>query len=127
MTNINSGSQGVGKRFKYIFHVICALATIIFMFYCVYQYMLDEDISRIVFKNFNLNENSIYPAVTLCFANPLLNDKLAEYGTGINATSYRSFLQGNLWDERMANIDFDDVSVNFEDHLLGNLRTSYHY
>ena len=81
--------------------------------------MLDEDVSRIAFKTFNSNENGIYPAVTLCFTNPLLDKKLAEYGTGVNITSYNNFLQGIMWDDRMANIDFDDVSVNFEDYLVG--------
>ena len=110
---------------RHTVYVICALATISFVSNGVYQYMLDEDVSRIAFKTFNSNENDIYPAVTLCFSQPLLNNKLAEYGTGVNITSYNNFLQGIMWDERMAKIDIDDVSVNFEDYLLGKLMQNH--
>ena len=114
-----------GDRCKCTVYVICALATIGLTIKCVYQYMLDEDVSRIAFKTFNSNENDIYPAVTLCFSQPLLNNKLAEYGKGVNITSYNNFLQGIMWDERMAKIDIDDVSVNFEDYLLGKLMQNH--
>ena len=125
MTCLESDPQMRGDRCKCTVYVICALATIGLTVKCVYQYMSDEDVSRISFKTFNSNENAIYPAVTLCFTNPLLDNKLVEYGTGVNSTSYRNFLQGIAWDERMANIDFDDVSVNFEDNLVGKLMPNH--
>ena len=114
-------SQLIVKISKCMFHMICGLTTVIFTSYCIYQYLLDEDISRIDFKKFNSNENHIYPAITLCFSYPLLAEKLTRYGEGIDVSSYTSFMEGNLWDDRMANIDFDDVSINFEDYLLGKL------
>ena len=121
MADSKDSSQLIVKISKCMFHMMCGLATIIFTSYCIHQYLLDEDVSRINFKKFNSNENHIYPAITLCVTNPLLAEKLAHYGKGINLSSYNSFLKGNLWDDRMANINFDDVSVNFEDNLLGKI------
>ena len=117
------------KVFKYMSHALCGIATIGFIIYCVYQYILDEDVSRIEFQQFNSEEDHIYPAITMCFPKPLLEDKLAPYGEGINTSSYSSFLKGELWDERMANINYDDVSMNIEEYLLGRynsfLQTSF--
>ena len=118
------GNPNVCERcFKYIFHALCGVATVGFTIYCVYQYLLDEDVARIEFAEFNSEINNIYPTITLCFPSPLLEDKLAKYGKGINATTYSSFLTGqhNSWDDRMAQIDYDDVSLNIEKYFLGKL------
>lgn len=107
------------KLFKYMFHGLCGFATLGFTIFCVHQYALDEDVARIEFQEFNSDENHIYPSVTICFPNPLLEDKLAQYGEGINASTYTKFVVGELWDERMALIDYDDVSIDIENYLLG--------
>ena len=107
------------RLFKYIFHGLCGFATLGFTIFCVHQYTLDEDVAKIEFQEFNSDEDHIYPTVTMCFPNPLLEDKLRRYGDGINVSTYTSFLVGDLWDERMAQIDYDDVSVDIDHHLLG--------
>ena len=104
---------------KYIFRALCAFATVSLTVYCVYQYMLDEDVARIEFKEFNSGTNDIYPAVTMCFRSPLLEHELEKYGDGINVNTYSSFLIGDHWDDRMVHINYDDVSIKFEDYLLG--------
>ena len=107
------------KMFKYMFHALCGIATLGFTIFCIHQYALDEDVARIEFQEFNSNEDNIYPSVTVCFPNPLIEEKLKQYGNGINVSSYTNFLVGELWDERMASIDYDDVSVDIEKYLLG--------
>ena len=107
------------KLFNYVSHALCGSVTICFIVYCIYQYILDEDVSRIEFQQFNSEKDHIYPAITICFPTPLLEDKLASYGEGINTSSYSGFLRGEIWDDRMANINYADVSLNIEDYLLG--------
>ena len=109
------------RYFKYVFHFLCGVATVVFTVYCVHQYCLDEDVVRIEFAEFNAEEDNIYPTITLCFPSPLDEEKLAKYGDGINAETYSSFLigQNNSWDERMAKIDYDDVSIDVEKYFLG--------
>ena len=114
----------LGERwFKYIFHALCFSATVGFTVYCVYQYLLDEDVARIEFEEFNSDINNIYPTISLCFPSPLSEDKLEKYGEGINISTYSSFLTGQSgsWDDRMAQIDYDDVSLNIEDYFLGKI------
>ena len=37
----------------------------------------------------------------------------------MNLSTYTEFLDGQLWDDRMLNIDYDNVTTNFENYLLG--------
>ena len=110
------------KMFKAKIHVVCgvALCCLTVLIINVYEYILDEDISRIDFKEFNSNENHIYPTVTMCFTKPLLEDKLMKYGLNINSKTYNDYINGDLWDDRMASIDYDDVSIDFDSYLQGN-------
>ena len=112
------------RSFKYVFHFLCGVATVGFTIYCVHQYIKDEDVARIEFAEFNAEEDNIYPTITLCFPSPLIEEKLASYGEGITVGSYSAFLTGQngSWDERMAKIDYDDVSINIEDYFLGKYR-----
>ena len=105
--------------FKQTTRGICGLITICCTLFCIYQYELDEDVARIEFAEFNSNENHIYPTVTMCIPNPLLEKKLVTYGDGINVSSYTDFVGGYLWDERMLYIDYDDVSIYIANYLLG--------
>ena len=98
--------------------VLCCLIVLILN---IYEYTLDEDISRIEFKEFNSDEDHIYPTITMCITNPLLEKKLIQYGNDINTKTYTDFINGDLWNERMASIEYDDVSIDFESYLLGIL------
>ena len=53
-----------------------------------------------------------------CIIHPFLNHYLKKYGGGVNASSYSEFLQGSYWDERMLDIDFDNVTPSLSDNLL---------
>ena len=102
-------------------HVVCAVVLCCFtvLIVNIYEYILDEDTSQIEFKEFNSDEYHIYPSVTLCFTNPLLDDKLIQYGPNVNSKTYADFINGDLWDDRMPSIDYDDVSIDFDSYLQG--------
>ena len=111
MVNIN-----IANCHKF-FHIICICATLAMTCWCFLKYCLDKDVSLVAFVTFNHNDNNIYPALTICFWNPFLNEKLMKYGSGINVSTYSKFLQGKHWDKRMMGIDYDDVTVSIEDYL----------
>ena len=99
------------------FHLLCIFSTVALTGWCLYKYTLDEDVSLVGYVKFNDDIYKRYPAITLCFWNPFYNEKLKTYGPGINTTTYSYFLQGRLWDDRMASIDYDDVTVSLEDYM----------
>ena len=88
-----------------IFKVLCIAATISMLVYCGYEFLQNKDLSEISFVSFNEDKNSIYPQISLCFLEQYLEDELEKYGSGINSTSYAKFLKGEIWDDRMKDID----------------------
>jgi hypothetical protein len=80
--------------------------------------MKDEDVSLVNYKRYHSDENSIYPSLTLCFNNPFINEKLKSFGDGVNITTYSKFLKGLYWDERMNQIDYDNVTLDIENYIV---------
>ena len=67
---------------------------------------------------YNQDEESIYPGMTICIDKPFETYKLKSFGSGINKTTYKQFIQGRLRDERMLNINFDSVVIDMKDYLI---------
>lgn len=105
------------KHFNQIFDVVCILTTIGLVSWCLYAYNLNEDTSMVDFKMYHTSEVDLYPSLTLCLSDPFDNDKLKEIGEGINSSSYADFLNGRHWDERMIDIDYDNVSLDIENFI----------
>ena len=100
------------------------------MCYCLHQYLLDEDVSRIDFALLNENEHNIYPTISFCIDKPFLEEDLKVYG--INVSSYTDFLLGNVWDDKIAKIDYSKITIKLENHIfaisgLTNSWKSYHF
>ena len=54
----------------------------------------------------------------MCIVPPFIEEKFDEIGhPGINITSYFLFLKGKLWDNRMVEIDYDNVTTSLLDSL----------
>ena len=102
-----------------LFYIHCLLAASGLICWCLYKYTKDEDVSLVNYKRYHSKENSIYPSLTLCFNNPFLNEKLQSIGEGINTTTYSKFLEGLHWDERLLNIDYDNVTIDLDKYLDG--------
>ena len=105
------------RNWTRIFHLICSISAFSLTCWCIYKYMKDEDVSLVNYKRYHSDKNSIYPSLTLCFNNPFLNDRLESFGKGINTTTYSKFLKGLHWDERMVDINYDNVTLDINQHL----------
>ena len=101
-----------------IFKFACLVTAILMIIFCCYEFSQNKDVSEVSFVHFNENEYSIYPQITLCLVQPFLEDRLRNYGDGINSSSYTRFLKGEIWDARMVDIDIENVTVKLDDHLL---------
>ena len=68
---------------------------------------------------FHSSKEAIYPSFSICILPPFLENKFKIYDTpDVNMTSYIQFLQGKLWDERMLEVDYDNVTISLSDNLL---------
>ena len=105
-------------QFYCIFHFICLVVTLGLAISCLVKYFSNEDLSRVDYRRFHHNsDENVYPSVSWCIINPFLEDKLKLYNEDFNVTSYSYFLQGLHWDDRMLNVEYDNVTVSLEDNL----------
>ena len=114
---MNLSTKTVCRNFH---HFICLLATILLIGYCAHEYALDRDVTHINFQKFHEEPVRVYPSITICFTKPFVGDKLKLYDKELTFQSFKDFLLGNTgstWNSELANIDYDNVSVQLEDHL----------
>ena len=105
---------------NYFFLGACLVVTVGLGIDCMWKYLANECVSHIAYKKFNHDHpENIYPSITFCIQMPLLEHDLKKYGDDLNSTSYFEFLTGHAWDDRMTNIDYDEVTVSLKDHLNG--------
>ena len=113
-----SNEQSRFKRtWMRIFQIFCNLTALGLTGWCFYKFMKDDDVSLVNYQRYHADIDSIYPSCTLCFNNPFLEDKLRGVGVGINTTTYVKFLEGQYWDDRLVNIDYDNVTIDLKDYL----------
>ena len=103
----------------YSFHFICTSATIGFICFCLYKYSQNSDVSQVTFQEFHTKEENLYPSLTICVSSIFYEEKLKSYGEGINISTYTDFMDGEYWDDRMIEVDYDNVTINFSDFFLG--------
>ena len=102
-----------------IFHSFCLVITFGLALRCLFKYLNDNNLSIIDYRKFHQNSpDHMYPSMSWCIINPFIDHELKKYGKDINVTSYSYFLQGRYWDDRMLDIDFDNVTVSLSDNLL---------
>ena len=99
------------------FHAICILGTIALIIWCIYMYVLDEDMTVIHFEKFHSKPEYIYPSISLCGSDIFYDSTLKELGA--SQAKYESFLKGEYFDKDIANITYHDVVSNPIDKLLG--------
>ena len=115
---LSHSAMKISEILYYAVLLMCIFSAIALAIQCVSKFMKDEDVSQIKHEKFHHGgKKNIYPSVSWCIINPFLQNNFENYGDGVNATSYSTFLQGRHWDDRMLNIDYDDVTVSLNNSL----------
>ena len=98
---------------------ICTSATIAFICFCLYKYSQNDDVSQVTFQEFHKKKDNLYPSVSICLSSIFYEENLKSYGDGINISTYTDFMSGEYWDDRIDKVDYDNVTLNFSNYLLG--------
>ena len=77
------------------------------------------------YRKFQESKRDIYPTITFCIWNGRFEDKLGLYDReklnkkyGIKEPGeYISFLKGHIWEDKMIEVDFDDVTLEIKDRI----------
>ena len=107
------------KTCMYCFAILCGLVTLSLCSYWCYQFSRNEDLTVVQYKEFQGTKEDIFPTASFCLGDNLvlLKEKLDQYD--VNETSYLSFLKGNLFDNKMLNINFSYVTIDITDYIKG--------
>ena len=108
-------------KVKLLFDVCCYIATLILFVQCLYMYYKNDDVSEILYKEYNEDLQSPYPSISFCFdilPNLVEEDAFNKVGDGINGNTYTDFLTGNHWDKRMLNISYDETTKSLDKYLI---------
>ena len=104
------------EKFYNNFQYICVFVTLIAVSWCIWEFSKNDNITEISYKKYGVDNESVYPDLTLCFDHFLNNEKLLEIGT--NEFEYKKFLNGEELNENLVQIDFENVSLQLEDHFI---------
>ena len=100
--------------------ILCVLATLGLGIQSLRKYLLDENTTQVNHIKFNYDDpGNLYPSITLCVANPFIENELRRYEKDFSIQKYFEFLRGKMWDERMTFIDYNKVTVSLKDSLIG--------
>ena len=107
------------QKFKTAHFLVCLFGTIGLTTYSISRYLENGNLTLMQTTKFHSSKEAIYPSFSICILPPFLENKFDIYDTpDINMTSYIQFLQGKLWDERMLEVDYDNVTISLSDNLL---------
>ena len=83
------------------------------------RYCKNEDVTLVQISQYHSSADKIYPTISICISPPFLIKEFESHKDNmINISSYKEFLRGNYWDDRMLDIDYDNFTVSFEENLL---------
>jgi hypothetical protein len=80
----------------------------------VKKFIQDEDLCLVEYQSFRNAPNIKLPEISLCFAEPFIEEKLNGHET--NTTEYLQFLSGDIFNEKLASINYTNVTFNFESY-----------
>ena len=104
--------------FRVLFKGACFVAAVTMVCYWMYEFAInDEDLSLVEYKTFH-ETDVMLPEVSLCIENPFIQKRLEDINTTISISTYLEFLKGDIFDEQMKDIDYDNVTFSLSDYLL---------
>ena len=107
--------------FGFIFKTFCLIGAIVSASWCCYEYSKDEDICDVYFKRFLEDEKSVYPQMTIALPQQFNETKLQTiFGENMTSSRLRKILVGEDWDDKVIDINMEDVMLNLNDVMLSH-------
>ena len=110
----------VSCAIKSTFKGFCLVFAIIMVFYWWFELIVeDDDYSLVDYKKFQYQvTDTRLPEISLCIENPFISENLEDINSTFSVENYIQFLKGEIYDEQMKDIDYDNVTVNLADYYL---------
>ena len=88
--------------------------------YWCYKFWLDEDLTLVDYKHYDMSANIEYPMLSLCFLNPLNGTAIESYNATFTERMYLNYLKGIEFQKGMELIDHENVVIKLEDFYHGH-------
>ena len=85
--------------------------------YWIYVYTLNEDLCTVDYKKYYEREKDVFPVLSICLKDPISSNKLNKVNPSINVSSYLKFLTGQVFDEKLLDIDYSSIIHNMTDYI----------
>ena len=101
------------------FTVLCIVVTLVMVKIQIDLYRQNSDEAQVEYKNFNTGINDPYPSIAFCLTMAIYEDRLKEFGHNLTAQDYVRFLQGGNSDRNMLKVDYEKVTTQWNEYILG--------
>ena len=116
-------TNGIVSAFKFI----CVLLATSMTLYCVNDFLKDEDTTTVSYQIFNQANTSPYPQFTMCVVDFSLEYEFGKkIGIDMDWYGFRNFYSGNLWDDKMINLDRKEMVSRLEEDVIATCVKGYH-
>ena len=83
----------------------------------MYKYSLvDRSIGVVDYEVLEKMDNEL-PQLSMCFMDPFLRKKIQDIDPDINSTIYLKYLMGEYYDDKLAAIDYDNVTLDLDKYF----------
>ena len=103
---------------KYLFKLLCTIATLALIGRGLYDYLLDNDASVVETRSFFQTEDDKFPTISLCFEQHFDDKLFTQYNENIKGSDYKNYLLGKYFEERFNSINYDSVTTNLSEHIF---------
>ena len=103
---------------------MCVIILLFMTSYWVWKFAIeDRDVGVVDYIPFDRSFGIELPAVTFCFPNPFLRDQMESHTPEINSSRYLQYLKGDVIDEKLTDVDYENVTMNLQEYLrLGTVQ-----
>ena len=109
-------------NFQYMevsFHLVCIVIIIAIITNFMSDLRDNKSISQVDFKRFHDTEIDIHPDFSMCITGIWNSEKLKDTYDIEDVERYARFLRGEIWDENLLKVDYDEVTVNMTELVNG--------
>ena len=104
---------------KPIFTIICTIIVLLMVGYWFYKYaFVDRDIGVVDYVSLKKSRDIEFPAASLCFQNPFIEDKISRMNSNFSSFNYLKYLNGELADEMLMTVDYQNVTIKLKEYFL---------
>ena len=113
------------EKIYHLYLSICVFVTIVLTSWCLYEYLVDPDVSSIHLRKFHARPDDIHPSITLCDRNLFSKGSLVgqSWSVANQLDDYYGLIGGTALNlnqkyiQELNDIDYDNVTVSLNDLL----------